>query len=125
MTSPIIDEDVMMEALKAAPPTAIAEHAGRLRSGAALLLLDAFDRQVTRDQFMAIMGAAIELVDNVGRFQMVHNVKTFMQETGKVGMPDLEVTLTSLVTSVGNCTAQCTQMAKMLQECPRDEDKVH
>ena len=124
MTSPVIDEDVMIEALKEAAPADIGENTKRLRTGAQLLLLDAYDRKVTRDQFIAALGACTSLMDALGRHSMMTNVKDF-EQSGAVTKADIEVTLAGVTKLVQQSTAQCSKMAALVHQCPRDEDRVH
>jgi len=123
MTTPVIDEELMLKMLAELP----AAQAGtaRLRTGGAMLLLDAFDRDVTRDQFLAAVGATVSLLDMLGRYEMLNNVKAHYTAKGEVTRVDLEVALADIEKQLQGYTAQCTQMAKLLRECPLDEDKVH
>lgn len=125
MTSPTIDESVMIEALKASSPDQIGESARRLHAGAQLLLLDAYDRKVTRDQFIAAIGAACYLADALGRHEMITAVKRFESEHGVVTKADIEVVIASVVTMVQQHSEQCSKMADLIVQCPKDEDKVH
>jgi hypothetical protein len=125
MTSPVINEDVMMQALQMPDPEELAVTATRLRAGANLLLLDAFDRGVTRDQFIAALGATTSLVDAVGRHEMMASVKSFEQRKGVVTKVDIEVALSSIKQMIEVGVDQCTKMAELLRRCPLNEDKVH
>jgi hydroxypyruvate isomerase len=125
MTSPTIDEDVMMEALKLPTAEELPTSAQRLRSGASMLILDAFDRKVTRDQFLAALGAGVSLIDAIGRHQMLLNVKAFHQDKGVVTNVDIETALHSITQIIETGVSQCTQMAELLRQCPLNEDKVH
>lgn len=125
MTSPVIDENVMVEALKPAAPEDIGENARRLHAGAQLLLLDAYDRKVTRDQFIAAAGAAFFLIDALGRHEMISSVKRFEIDHGIVTKADIEVALAAVVALVQQHAEQCSKMAGLITQCPKDEDKVH
>lgn len=125
MTSPVLDEDVMMQALQIPGDGELGVTATRLRSGASMLLLDAFDRDVTRDQFIAALGAAATLLDAVGRHEMMTSVKAFEQTKGVVTKVDIEVALGSIRQIIEVGVDQCTKMAGLLRQCPLDEDKVH
>lgn len=125
MTSPIIDEAVMMDALKMPSEDELAVTAKRLRAGASLLLLDAFDRDVTRDQFLAALGAATALMDAVGKHEMLLSVKTFEKNNPVVTKADIEVALSSVKQLIEVGVDQCTKMAELLRQCPLTEDKVH
>jgi hypothetical protein len=125
MVSPVIDEDVMIDTLKQIEPEKLPENTMRLRTGASLLLLDAYDRKVTRDQFIAALGSSLDLVDMLGRFEMMNNVKSFREQAGRVTGADIEVTLASVTSKVNMYTDQCSKMAELVQQCPLSEDSVH
>lgn len=125
MASPVIDENVMLKALKAPEPEQLSKNTFRLRTGATLLLLDAFDRKVTRDQFIAALGATVELTDMLGRYEVMLNVRAFEQAHGGVTKADIEVTLARVVDKIAAVTEQCASMANLVHQCPLDEDRVH
>lgn len=125
MTSPVIDENVMIEALQLTQPQPLSEQAKRLRTGAALLMLDAYDRKLTRDQFIAALGAAVDLVDMLGRYEAFNNVKAFEIEKGCVTKADLEVALATSTDKIAVCSEQCAKMARLIHQCSLNEDKVH
>lgn len=125
MVSPLIDEAVLIDALKPADPDQLDENVIKLRSGAALLLVDAFDRKATRDQFIAALGAALGLSDIIARYETMMHVKMFEKEHGCVTKADIEVTMGSILPKVKAYTDQCAKMATLLQQCPLNEDKVH
>lgn len=118
MASPLIDEDVMVQALK----TSGGEH---VRSGASMLLVDAFDRKATRDQFLAALGAVVGLLDAVSKHELMLNVKRFHDLKGGISLVDIEVTMHSIQEQMEMGCQQCCQMAELFQQCPLDEDKVH
>jgi hypothetical protein len=125
MSSPVLNENIMLEALKQSPPEALGENARRLRTGAVMLLLDAFDRKVTRDQFIAALGSATELIDMLGRFEIASNVKEFEATSGRVTKADIEVMIDRVTKQIAEFTAQCSKMAELVHQCALDEDKVH
>lgn len=125
MTSPVIDEEVMLEALQKTAPEQLSQNTMRLRTGAAMLLLDAYDRKITRDQFIAALGAAHELTDMLGRYEIMLNVKKYDQEKGAITKVDIETTLKKVADKIGVLTTQCSEMAELVHQCPTDEDRVH
>lgn len=118
MTSPVIDEAVMLEALSTPGGT-------HVRSGATMLVLDAYDRKVTRDQFIATLGAVVTLLDAVSKQEMMLNVKDFYKDKGAVTAADIEMALLTTNEALNVGCAQCVKIAELLQKCPFDEDKVH
>jgi hypothetical protein len=125
MTSPVIDEEIMIDLLKPVPADQIGQNAVRLRTGATLLLLDAFDRKVTRDQFIAAMGSVVEIIDMLGRYEAFSNVKEFEADKGRVTKVDIEVAIAGTVEKIAVHTEQCAKMAELVHQCALNEDKVH
>lgn len=123
MTSPIVNEDMMLHFLRGDRTPA---NATRLSNGAALMLLDAFDRKVTRDQFIAAAGAALGLADACGRMALCNNIRDHAQlNDDKASLVDLEIALKATLGLVNNATNECTKMAHLLCQCAKDEDAVH
>jgi hypothetical protein len=125
MSTPVIDEDVMLQALQMPGAEELSVTAVRLRTGASMLILDAFDRKVTRDQFIAALGAAVSLIDAVSRHEMMVSVKRFEQDKRGVTNADIEVALGSIKQMIEVGVDQCTKMAGLLCQCPLNEDKLH
>lgn len=125
MSDPVIDEDVMMQALQMPGDDELATTATRLRTGAAMLILDAFDRGVTRDQFLAALGAATTLIDAVGRHEIMLATKRFDAEKGVVTKVDVEVALDGIKKIIESGVDQCVKMAELLKQCPLNEDTKH
>lgn len=125
MTSPVVDEDVMVQCLTMPEAAEVTDSVTRIRTGATMLIVDAFDRKVTRDQFLAAIGAAVHLIDAVGKHEMMANVKSFKDAKGEVTNVDIEVALQSILQNIEMGTEQCTKMAGLLKQCPLTEDKIH
>ena len=123
MSSPIIDEKLMTQCF--APLFGDNDNASRLTTGAALLLVDAFDRHMTRDQFRATVTSAVNLIDAVGSIRAITGTKNAMLENGGITMADIEVTLARLIGDIKLHAGACSRVAELLVECPNDEDMVH
>ncbi|MDE2106574.1 MAG: hypothetical protein KGL39_55680 [Patescibacteria group bacterium] len=123
MSSPIIDERLMTQCFE--PLTGDNDNASRLTTGAALLLVDAFDRHMTRDQFRATVTSAVNLIDAVGSIRAILGTKRAMEDNGGVTMADIEVTLVRLMGDIKLQAGACARVAELLVQCPNDEDKVH
>ena len=68
---PLIDENTLIQALL----TEISpENIDKIRSGAVLSVIDAFDRRITRVQFLDILATALPLYDWLGSLQTVQRV---------------------------------------------------
>lgn len=109
---PIFDEDMIIECLE--QPQDEQQHG----SGVLMALVNAWDRDLTRDQFIAFASAAITCVDNISRHSMITAVQTFLDGNGYVIRPaDIDVTMTKtrqmLERSTGNVKALTTAMSQM------------
>lgn len=122
MVSPLLNEDVLIQSLSVAP---VDNNARQLQSGAFMLVLDAFDRKVTRDDFMTALAAAVGLHDKVGRLSVLTNIRAFAERNGKVSDVDLLAGEKEAQGLVLQAAADCVKMAHLLQKCPNDEDRVH
>ena len=124
MTSPLLDEDAIIATLDLLPANNEAE-ANRVATGALMLIIDAVDRKATRQQLLVAVGSALELVDALGRHQTVHRLVAHIQEAGPITAADMagaEQSVAELVRTKGN---ECIKMARLLKQCPLNEDKVH
>lgn len=121
MTSALIKEEMMIEALSC---TARAENETKLATGSLLMLLDAFDRKVTRDQFVAAATSALTCLDNIGRLCMVTAIADYVKSSGGLTRVDLEtakLTATGLLT---HSTGEVLKMAQLLTQLSNDEDRI-
>jgi hypothetical protein len=107
MTSPILDEDVMVQALQMPTVANMVESVMRLRTGAGMLIVDAYDRKADRDHFLAALGAAVSLLDAVAKHDAMITVKRFDSENGLLTRADIEVTLDSLHKMIAQSVEQC------------------
>lgn len=122
MTSPIVDENMAIHLLTLGHSH---DTANAIGTGAFLLLMDAWDRNATRDQFMAAVGAAIMTADRVGRASIAKAVRHFMQSNGDISLVDVEVMVEGTEKLLKEATAECTKMVELLKQCALDEDKIH
>jgi hypothetical protein len=121
MVSPIIDEEKMLKFFDAKVSAAGAMD---IQSGAFLLLADAFDRRVTREDLKTYLSAALQVYDTVGRLSIVSNMRMFLREKGEISDADLMVTEQSLTRMVTGHVADCIKLAEVLRQCATDEDKI-
>lgn len=125
MVSPILDETAIKAALEKPPRPLIETNAQRLRTGAFLMALDAYDRRADRDAVVAALEAALNLATSLGMYNMMAGVKRYHQKNGGVSLADMERTFESLGPQVQQHAQQCAYMAEMLSQCPLDEDKIN
>lgn len=95
-------------------------------SGVLMAVIDAWDREITRDQFIALASAAITCADNMGRHSLMLAVKKFLNEKKfDISPADVEVTLASTSRLVGRSTGDIRKMAHLMSKMARSEDTVH
>lgn len=122
MTTPIIDERMLLKVLDC---TANYEHVERLQQGALMTIIDAYDREVTRDEFITIIQAFSSLVDSVGRLALLHNVKQFVDHHGQATPADIERAQAGVTEMAQNATKVVAEIVERLRQCPLDEDRIH
>ena len=125
MTSPVIDEDIMVRALAPPDRTDIELTLQRLRTAALLLMVDGHDRKTTRQSYQEICGAAISLCDTCARLEMARNVKAAFDKYGSITESALEEVIAGITGRLERDAADALTVAKVLKQCPMDDDKVH
>lgn len=121
-TDPIINEDMLVEALDV---TLTSETIQQVQSGAFMLVLDAWDRKVTRDQFIAALGASQAMIDSVARVSLMANVKRAHARNDGLSNVDIETALQGCMDGAKTANVECLKMAHLLKQCPLSEDPIH
>lgn len=117
---PIIDEEVIIECLTQD------ESETQHQSGALMTLIDAWDRDITRDQFIALASAAVTCFDNIGRHSMMHAVKKFLKDKNyDIAPADVETTLVTTGNMLKTSTGDVRKMARLISMMARAEDAIH
>lgn len=121
MASPHLDEGQILCLLDCPVD---AEHVNMLQAGAAQALIDVFDRKVTRDHFIEMMGECLALYGQAAKMWMLQNVKYTHDE---VGVTDDNIKRAMVgITSLVDKQAEAVQtVVKKLMQCPMDEDPIH
>lgn len=122
MADPLIDEAYMLEMLDTHPPAK--DDVERLCAGAMMLLIDAFDRKVTRNNFAYAMDIAIKLHSYASQLAAIRNMQAALAN-GKLTDDVLKRSEQQCAALVAACTAGATKIATALTECPLSVDKVH
>lgn len=121
MTSALINEEMMLRNLKC---EARGEDATRLATGALLVLLDAFDRKVTRQAFVAMATAALTCNDNIGRVCALQAVLDAVGTHGKLSLLDIQLAKSDVDGYLAHSTAELQKAAYLLTQLPEDGDKI-
>lgn len=122
MTSPVMDESYMLEALKPLEQDAPSD---RLQAGLAMLAIDAHDRKVTRDQFNASMTVTLALAIALGRYEMMRDMRDHLKEHGAICSSDIEITLHEIRKQIDEAQKRCYRIGELLTECPKNEDRIN
>jgi hypothetical protein len=117
---PIIDEDVIIACLTQT------ESETQHGSGALMALIDAWDRDITRDQFVALASAVVTCCDNIGRHSMIHAVKMFLKKNDyDIAPADVEITIKTTGDMLKISTGDVRKMARLMAQMAKAEDAVH
>lgn len=121
MTDPVLHEPTIMEALDCLP---VAENTSRLQAAAMLSLLDAYDRNLTRENFVTLASAALALHTQMGKLYMIDSVR----ENDRAGVLDAEMLDTAVkgvrVMAI-DAHAEVFGLMRRVVACPTSQDKVH
>lgn len=122
MASPIIDEALIDHLLKTTPGT-VEDATGRLAFGAEMLILNAFDRKVTRENFLDLLRKAINLVDGASRSAAL---KAVSRRPEHYQHPEIfHGVIKAINAEVTTRAKECIAWAELLSACPRDQDPVN
>lgn len=121
MTSTVVNEDLMLKLLSV---EATGPNARELLTGACMVLLDAYDRRLPRDKAEIYITNTMNAFDLMGRLQAFSNTLAHFTETGTVTRADLLTAVQGCEELVKRQMAEIIKLAKLLPECPNDEDTV-
>lgn len=121
MTSALINEFKMVELLKM---DARGEGATHLATGTLLVLLDAFDRKITRQAFVAMATAALTCNDNIGRVCAIQAILDGVEANGKLTLMDLQLAKKDVDGYLAHSRAELQKAAYLLTQLPEDGDKI-
>lgn len=122
MSSPKLDENHMMAALRA--PVTL-ETLRLLQTGAFMLILDAYDRKATRENMITAVSAATTLLTQLGKFYMVEQINEVRDIVDGVSPVQIEEARHGVRKLLGDAVRDAIAMAQLLQQCSEDEDRVH
>ncbi len=121
MGDPVLDEDLMVDLIEVDPTPDAAQ---RLMAGAMMLLVDAYDRKVTRENFNAIVTTAVALHGYAAQYGCLCVTQRLFRD-GKLD----DLTLTNSVETLRKFVVRNAEIgakqARLLRDCPLSDDKVH
>jgi hypothetical protein len=121
MADPVIDENLIVDLLDVPPSP---DTARQLMAGATMLLIDAYDRQISRDYFVSVVHNAMSLHTYAGQYGAVTNTQRLLAD-GKLSAEVLVTSSDAAVRLLNQYIALCLRQAHLLRECPLSTDRVH
>ena len=121
MASTLLNEDLLAGMLEL--PSS-AEHGVDLRTAALLVLLDAYDRKVTREEFFATAKTAVQLCEMMGRLESVTGIHT-SQKADTLTSAVLDEALTKITAFAETHRQALVRKVALLRQCPEDENTIH
>lgn len=113
MTSALINEYKMLELLKM---DARNEGATHLATGTLLVILNAFDRKVTRQEFIAMATAALTCNDNIGRVCAIQAILDGVEANGTLTRMDLQLAKKDVDGYLAHSRAELQKAAYLLTQ---------
>ncbi len=127
MTDPLIHEPSLLDTLDCTCGT---DNTQRLQAGALMGLINAYDRQLTRDSFVAIAGTALALHTQMAKLYLLRSVReSFRVAVNTDNENEFESALRSsyndIFSAAHEAHGEMRHLVKMVTECPTTQDKVH
>ena len=121
MGDPLVDEWQLMETLNVPATLTVIE---RLQSGSILALVDGFDRQIKREPFINLTGAAFSLHGHLGRLHIVARINELSKQ-GKLTPERLNDAEIQLIDFCENERQALRGLAALVVQCPTSATPVH
>lgn len=121
MADPKLDEDYIIALLRGA---VVHENVARLQAGAMQALLDLYDRQATREEFINNASACCALFGQVAKFYMLKNIEVVHTE-GSLDQQKFMEAEAGLQDLIRKQCESVIEIVKRLQLCPTSQDLVH
>jgi len=119
--SPLINEEMLVGVLDtpADPDTT-----QQLQSGSVLSILDGFDRQLQRTEFIRVLTEAMALHGLVGRLETLSTVVAII-ESDKVDLKRLKEAVAGQRASAEQHRKALKKQMELVAQCPWDHDAKH
>jgi uncharacterized protein YaeQ len=86
--------------------------------------LPAYDRQTTRYEFAQIADVAVKAYAQSAKLWLMTNIKE-ASDGGYLDADQVDEAQIALIADVADKTHAARDLARLLKQCPRKEDKVH
>ena len=117
----MLNEDLIVAMLGTMP---VAEHGENLRTAALMVLLDAYDRRVTRDSFFDTAKNALQLNEMCGRLESITGVHSSLKANLLTG-EKLQEAISVVTGHADTCRKSLLKDMSLLMQCPEDDDTKH
>lgn len=117
----ILDECVILHLLEAPPAASNTE---RLQNGALNTVIDMYDRKVTRDEFIAGIGHALNLYGQCAKLYVLAHVKGSF-DRNELNAADFKTVEEALVARISGSAQYLTKLVERMQLCPNKGDAVN
>ena len=121
MSSTLLNEDLLAGML-AVPPSA--ESGPDLRTAALLVLLDAYDRRVTREAFFKTAKTAVQLCEMLGRLESTTGINASFTK-GTLSAEMLLEALTKITSFAETHRNSLAHDVTLFMQCPEDGETVN
>ena len=121
MASTTLNEDLIVAMLGSAPS---ADHGEDLRTAALLVLLDAYDRKVTRPDFFNTAKTALQLNEMMGRLESISGVHSSFK-ANLITDEKLTEAIGVITGHAEFCRKALIKNMAVLMQCPEDNDTKH
>lgn len=121
MGDPVFDEALIMDLLKSSVNR---ENTGRIQQGAVHLLVDLYDRGVTRDEFTTAASLSLSLYAQCAKLWVLGNIEE-VHQSGDLSPQRFKIAADQLEEIIRRQCIDAIEIVKRLQECPTSQDKVH
>ena len=121
MPSTTLNEPLIVGMLGTSPT---AEHGENLRTAALMVLLDAYDRKVTRDSFFDTARNALQLNEMMGRIESISGIHASMG-SNLLTAEKLQEAVSVVTGHADACRKSLLHDMALLMECPEDGATVN
>ena len=121
MAGTTLNEPLIVGMLNTAPA---AEHGDTLRTAAFMVLLDAYDRKVTRTSFFDTARNALQLNEMMGRLESISDINASLT-ANLLTTEKLQEAIGTVTGHADACRKSLLHDMGLLMECPEDVDTVN
>lgn len=121
MPSPQINEGMILGVLGV--PLSV-EAVAQLQTGAALSIIDGFDRQITRPNFIDTMNESLALYGAMGRLESVTTMLKMLKDN-RLDAATLEKAVENLTNAAEHHRKELKDKMALVAQCPWDHDSKH